>query len=56
MQRLEEEMHKRLIIIIAAVLASTAAASGQTFERHNRWIVGADVIKNIYHDIGMGVS
>lgn len=52
----ELTMHKRLIIIVAALLASAAAVSGQTFERHNRWIVGGNVIKSFYHDIGMGVS
>lgn len=52
----ELTMHKRLIIIAAALLASAAAVSGQTFERHNRWIVGGDIIKSVYHDIGAGVS
>ena len=53
-------MYKRLILAVTAIFVSAAAMSAQTadgkFERHNRWMIGMDVVKSIWHDIGMGAN
>lgn len=53
-------MFKRLTLAVTAILISVAALSAQTadstFERHNRWMIGADVVKSFWHDIGLGVN
>lgn len=53
-------MYKRLILAVTAILVSATAMSAQTadgkFERHNRWMVGMDVVKSFWHDIGMGAN
>lgn len=51
-------MKRKIILAIAAIIASLSAASAQTseetFQRHNRWMVGGEFVQNTngYHGIG----
>ena len=53
-------MKRKIILAIAAIIASLSAASAQTseetFQRHNRWMVGGEFVRNILHANGGGVT
>ena len=53
-------MKRKIILAIAAIIASLSAASAQTteetFQRHNRWMVGGEFVRNIMHANGFGVT
>ena len=53
-------MKRKIILAIAAIIASLSAASAQTteetFQRHNRWMVGGEFVRNIFHANGFGVT
>lgn len=53
-------MHKRLIIAVVAMIASAAVLTAQTpdrtFQRHNRWMVGGELARNIFMSNGLGAS
>ena len=53
-------MKRKIILAIAAIIASLSAASAQTheetFQRHNRWMVGGELARNIFMSNGLGAS
>ena len=53
-------MKRKIFIVIAAIIASSSAASAQTsegtFQRHNRWMVGGELARNIFMSNGLGAS
>ena len=53
-------MKKKILFAVAAIIASLSAASAQTteetFQRHNRWMVGGEFVRNIMHANGFGVT
>lgn len=53
-------MKRKIFIVIAAIIASLSAASAQTseetFQRHNRWMVGGELARNIFMSNGLGAS
>ena len=53
-------MKKKILFAVAAIIASLSAASAQTteetFQRHNRWMVGGEFVRNILHANGFGVT
>lgn len=53
-------MKRKIILAIAAIIASLSAASAQTheetFQRHNRWMVGGELCRNLFMSYGFGAS
>ena len=53
-------MKRKIFIVIATIIASLSAASAQTheetFQRHNRWMVGGELARNIFMSNGLGAS
>lgn len=53
-------MKRKIILAIAAIIASLSAASAQTheetFQRHNRWMVGGELARNLFMSNGLGAS
>lgn len=53
-------MKRKIIVAVAAIFASVSAASAQTsegtFQRHNRWMVGGELAKNLFMSNGLGAS
>ena len=53
-------MKRKIIIVIAAIIASLSAASAQTsegtFQRHNRWMVGGELGRNLFMYNVLGAS
>ena len=53
-------MKRKIILAIAAIIASLSAASAQTseetFQRHNRWMAGGELGRNLFMSNGLGAS
>ena len=53
-------MKRKIFIVIATIIASLSAASAQTseetFQRHNRWMVGGELARNLFMSYGLGAS
>lgn len=53
-------MKRKIFIVIATIITSLSAASAQTheetFQRHNRWMVGGELARNIFMSNGLGAS
>lgn len=53
-------MKRKIFIVIATIIASLSAASAQTheetFQRHNRWMVGGELGRNLFMSNGLGAS
>ena len=53
-------MKRKIFIVIATIITSLYAASAQTheetFQRHNRWMVGGELGRNIFMSNGLGAS
>lgn len=47
-------MKKRIFIAIAILLTTAAALSAQKFERHNRWMIGGEIGRNLDKGISVG--
>ena len=53
-------MNRKIILAVASIIVSLSAASAQTsertFQRYNRWMVGGEFVRNIFHANGFGVT
>ena len=53
-------MKRKIFIVIATIITSLSAASAQTheetFQRHNRWMVGGELGRNLFMSYGLGAS
>lgn len=49
-------MYRKIFVVVAAVILSAVTMSAQEFERHNRWMVGGNILTSNSCNVGTGAT
>ncbi len=52
----EKIMYRKIFAIVAVVILSAASSTAQEFERHNRWMVGGNILTSNSCNVGLGAT